>query len=339
METFTASAFFPKHDPKKSKLLSCVETKLPVFSQDLANDGSKSFFACGYEYFCNTLYRRQNMRSVYEVLQYNYPTKIYLDFDQYTTDTSKEAFDAGFNAYMNAVMDTLQETYDDLKDVNIPCVVLDASNDKKFSRHVIVQVTMVDVATVKEFVEYVLAKCPCDSVDMKVYTRNRSFRLLYSSKLGKSTPLSVLGDCTKNEYNPEHVFMTMIQGILPKHYSGSLKMDYTALEVRNFFKPQKSRKRKRSGDTLSEHVPTDDLPGGLVTYINENNGTIRSAKKDGDFISVIVSGTYCPFIKGHHKSNNAYFTICTTNRIGWWKCADIDCPQINYDKSNLDWIV
>lgn len=278
------------------------------------------------------------MRNVYEVLQYNKPTKVYLDFDQYTTETTQGEFDKSFGDFMNSLMDLLSETYDNLSNCDIPCVVLDASNEKKYSRHVIVQVTMRDVATVKEFVEYALSKCPCESVDMKVYTRNRSFRLIYSSKMGKSTPLTVLGNDNK-QYNPEHVFLCMIQGWTPEHYKGQLQMDDTAREVRDFFKPQQSRKRKRSSDTLSEHVPTDDLPGGLVSYISENGGTIRSAKKDGDFISIIVGGTYCPFIKGYHKSNNAYFTICTKNRIGWWKCADVDCPQINYDKSNLDWVV
>lgn len=338
VESFTASVFFPKPDPKKSKLLTCLETKLPVFSQDVSNDGSKSFFACGYEYFCNSLYSRDTMRSVYEVLQYNKPTKIYLDFDQYTHETTKEAFQNDFCNFMNTVMDVLSETFSDLSSCEIPCVILDASNEKKHSRHVIVQVTLRDVATVKEFVEFVLSKCPCKSVDTKVYTRNRSFRLLYSSKLGKSTPLTIMGH-EDTSYNPDHVFYTLIQGVVPEHYQGDMKMDDTAKKVRDFFKPQQSRKRKRSGDTFSEHVATDDLPGGLITYINENGGTIRSAKKDGEFISIIVGGTYCPFIKGHHKSNNAYFTLCTKNRIGWWKCADVDCPQINYDKSNLDWVV
>jgi len=343
MDSFKASAFFPKRSATKSKLLACIETNLPVFSQDLSEDGSKTFFCCGYEYFCNVLYKRENMRSVYEVFKFNKPTKIYLDFDKHTSEISKEVFEAGFCAFMNVMVDTLQETYDNLLDMNIPCVTLDASTEKKFSRHVILQVTMVDVSTVKEFVEYVLSKCPCDSVDTTVYTRNRSFRLLYSSKLGKNAPLRILGT-VKNahtEYNADHVFMCMIQGILPTHYLGKLRMDNTAYEVRSFFKPDQSRKRKRSGDFYipSDHVPTDEIPVGIVSYINENSGKIRSAKREGDFLSLIVSGTYCPYIKGYHKHNNAYFTICTISRVGWWKCADTDCPQMNYDKSNLDWAI
>ena len=141
------------------------------------------------------------------------------------------------------------------------------------------------------------------------------------------------------EYNPEHVWLGMIQGITSSHYSGKLKMDESAKNIR-YFKTPSVRKRKRSNgsDSSQEYISNDDLPNGLIEYIKNCGGVIRSAKRDENFISMIVGGMWCPFIKGKHKSNNTYFTLCVKNKTGWWKCSDDDCPKIHYDRINLDWI-
>lgn len=338
-QLFTATAHFPKYDPLKSKLAACLETKLPVFSKDTSDDGSKTFFACGYEYFCNVMYRREYMRHVYEVLQMDRPTKIYFDFDQKRDDyETEERFLESFNQFMNSAVDALGEHFG-IPVNELVCVVMDASNEKKLSKHVVVQLALESVAAVGECVAWLLTKCACPSLDTGVYTRNRSFRLLYSRKYGdNTTPLLINGITT---YDPEHVFMSMIQALVPEHYTGGqFKNEPHVLPVRQFRAPTAPCfKRSRSRDGLT-YVSNDSIPPGLLSYVNDMGGAVRSASEniENGFMSMIVSGIYCPYSRSVHKSNNTYFTVSKKNMIGWWTCSDPECPKKQFNKSNLDWI-
>ena len=333
------SPFFPPYDKGKSKLMQCIDTGAPVFSMDTGVHGEKTFFSCGYEYFCSNLYKSNRYRNVYEVLQFGKPTKIYLDFDQSREECTEEKFNESFGAFMEACMGSLGEAFPELNPEEIPCVTLDSSSDTKLSRHAIIQVTLESVLAVKEFVEWVLGRCPCPSVDTSVYSRNRSFRLLYSSKLGKGTPLRVLGRGDAEPYSPTHVFMSMIQAVAPRGYQGVLCSDPGVRIVRTFSSRTNKKRAVRDWDAVAATaVDPEDVPPGVVSYIRDIGAVLRSTRLEGDFMSFIVGGVRCPHIRGMHKNNNAYFTLHNKTLMGWWRCADPDCPRIVYDKINLNYV-
>ncbi len=75
-------------------------------------------------------------------------------------------------------------------------LVLDASNDRKFSRHLILHVdgtAFLNNSHCGAFVRYLVDKYPDElgdaGIDMDVYTRNRLFRTLYSSKMATPSRL------------------------------------------------------------------------------------------------------------------------------------------------------
>lgn len=337
MDQFTASAFFPEWDDNHSKLSQSIQSKLPVFSKDTSETGAKTFFACGYEYFCSKLYRNTKMRNVYEVLQYNKPTKIYLDFDLSTEESDVDEFNNDFEEFMNACVNKLDKIYEDLDAETIECTIMDASTDRKHSKHVVIQVAFGDLLQVKEFVETVLADTPCPAVDVGVYTRNRCFRILHSTKMGKDTPLRLEGHKTE-KYDPAVVFKSLIQAIPPPHYKGPFEV--FPLKVRTFIKPSVVRKRYRfMENTSATAVQLDELPKGVTEYIKALGGTIRSAKADTDkpILSLIVSGVQCMHVCREHKSNNQFFGYNRKYMVGWWRCSDDDCPKISCGKVKLGW--
>lgn len=328
---FKSTAFFPK--PKQteydmSKQQQCLHTGMPVFAKDILDGGKKTYFACGYEHFCNVMYRNPNIRNVYELLQYEKPSKIYVDFDCDNVSKAQQ-FEDEFNGFCNKMKEVIG--IDD-----VPIYVLDACTDKKLSRHVIFEFFLENIPVVQNVVEHALSLFPCEFVDRGVYTRNRVFRLLYSHKLGKdkSTALRINGTRVDAPYNPEHVFRTMIQAMVPPHYvDGSFcNLEGLCKSIKQVRLNNNTQKRYH-GNGYSGTIC--NLPPLFAKAVQEYGGVILSARENDHFISCIVGGKKCPWTDRVHKNNNQYFTICKSNLKGFWTCSDPECENIQYEE--VDW--
>jgi hypothetical protein len=349
MDLFTSSAFYPGYCARKSKLGVCLDTLCPVFSRDLGEGGAKTFFACGYELFCTRLYRKPALRNVYEVLQFHKPTKVYFDFDYYlTSDEGREQalvwFELTMFHFLDHVKALLAERFG-LLPTEIKLYILDASSMSKLSSHVIVDIVLANVPAVKAFFDHALSTFPDEAairriVDPLVYTRNRSFRLIYSTKMGKANPLLLRG-AREDAYNPQHVFDTLIQAVVPRHYAGPLASEPHVVRAFVSDTPNKRRRVNENEIPNASHVDLDeeDCPvgAGLKSYLSDLGGIVRSASQNGPFLSLIVSGTVCPWVGKLHKNNNAFYTVNTKTWVGWFKCSDGDCPRAHYLKSSLHW--
>mgnify|MGYP006919631638 CR=1 FL=1 len=329
METFKNTTFYPVTPTSEiamKKQQQCIHSGLPVFAKDILDGGKKTYFACGYEHFCNNLYRSSSLRNTYELLQYDKSTKIYIDFD--CEDVSRVTeFEEGYTNFCNAIKKVIN-------DENVPVYALDACTDKKLSRHVIFEIFLENIPEVQNVVEHTLTLCPCEFVDRGVYTRNRVFRLLYSYKLGKdpSTALTIK-DNTDNKYNPEHVFRTLIQAIVPQHY---IDGPFCNLEGLSKVPKQLTYGIKNSGPNnyhgSGYSGSTCKLPPMFDDIIQEYGGVILSTKVNDNFISCIVGGKKCPWTDKPHKNNNQYFTLCKSNLMGFFQCADPECKNIQYEQ-------
>jgi hypothetical protein len=215
---------------------------------------------------------------------------------------------------------------------DIPIYVLEASTDKKLSRHVILEVFLENIPTVKSFVEHVIEKTPCEYVDLKVYTRNRLFRLIHSYKCGKpkNSALRLPG---VDGYDPIHVFKTMIQAMLPPHYAGpfdkikdEVATSVTYIAIRSAVSSGSTR-NGYSGCHGTAGVP-DSLSGFITSF--SAGGVVLSCKENDSFISCIVGDKQCPWKQDTHKHNNQYFTIIKSVMRGYFQCADPECTMTPY---------
>lgn len=302
---------------------------MPVFAKDIMDGGKKTYFACGYEHFCNVMYRNPNLRHVYELLQYDKPTKIYADFD--CDDVTKEQqFEDEFNEFCTKMLEVIG--HDD-----IPIYILDACTSKKLSRHVVFEYFLENVPSVQNVVEHVISLYSCQFVDRGVYTRNRVFRILYSRKLGKDrdSALRIRGSPLDASYDPEHVFRTMIQAMVPPHYVDGPFSNLEGLckTVRQISLKTGSTQRKYHGNGYSSAICT--VPPLFAEAIQAYGGVLLSARENENFISCIVGGKKCPWSDTPHKNNNQYFTLCKGNLRGFWQCADPECENIRYEE--VDW--
>lgn len=336
---FKASTFFPKHvDDGMTMMNQCIESGLPTFAKDIGNGALKAYFACGYEHFCFKLYDRgsERYRNVYELLQVNKPTKIYLDFD-HNKVVDKDEFTSSTQKFINKVYEVI---VDKTGKSEVPFYVLDASTHKKLSLHVIFELFLANIPTVKKFVDYVLKECPCEYLDNKVYTRNRLFRLLYSRKYGEciESSLRIKGTPLDSMYDPIAVFKTMVQAMIPPHYSGpflSIK-DELATGVTFIDLPEYINDVSGSGYF---RATCRSLPTSFNDFMETmGGGVVLSTKENDNFISCIIGGKLCPWKGSPHKNNNQYFTICKSNLKGFFQCADLDCPDTPYEITDVSFL-
>lgn len=330
---FKSTTFYPRpkeNEMSMSKQQQCIHSGIPVFARDILDGGKKTYFSCGYDYFCNVLYRDTNMRHVYELLQYDKPSKIYVDFD--CGDVSRQHdFDEEYNKFCAEMFKIIGD--------DTPVYVLDACTDKKLSRHVIFECFLENIPEVQNVVEHVLSLCPCEFVDRGVYTRNRVFRLIYSYKLGKdkNSALRINGTTIDDPYNPEHVFRTMIQAMINPHY-----IDGPFSNLEGLCKAV--RKLSYGGSSNNKYYGSGystgrcNLPDLFTKYIQEYGGVLLSARENDHFISCIVGGKKCPWTDRPHKNNNQFFTVCKSNLMGFWQCSDPECEKIHYEESDMAFI-
>jgi hypothetical protein len=336
-DVFKSTIFYPlpktHKDYKETCQTQCISSGLPVFARDIGDSASKAYIGCGYDHFCFNYYAK-GTRHTYELLQLSKPTKIYIDFDHPDVG-DKAKFIESTNKYVKAVLTALSSLAN--KD-DVPFYLLEASTSKKLSRHVIFECFLKDVPTVEAFVLYVVGECPCEYLDKKVYTSNRLFRILYSYKGGKpaDTALRLGNGNLDTEYNPFHVFKSLIQAMMPVHYEGplgSIKDELPHVDTFITLKDKTSQTSQTSYSNGYTGQHCHDVPVGLGDFIEkfgDGTGVVLTCKENESFISCVVGGKCCPWIQRVHKNNNQYFTICKSTLRGFFRCADPECKQVQY---------
>lgn len=336
MDHFKGTTFFPK--PVKnpltdfSKQQQCINSGLPVFARDVTNDGKKSYFSCGYEYFCFNFYAAPTAnRHVYELLQFEKPSKIYLDFDCGNIE-EKTNFDNEVELFCSKVKEVTS------MNENVPMYILDACTDKKLSKHVVFEYFLENIPQVHQLVEYVQSKVQSNFVDMGVYSRNRLFRILYSYKLSKNSNSALKLLDGEVGYSAHDVFKTLIQGLIPEHYVDcpflnvetqlSRNISYLNLKVTN------SSVRKSGYNGSNSFY----LPRMFDQFIVSYGGFLLSVRENDLFISCIVGGKRCPWSNKVHKNNNQFFTICKQSLKGFFQCSDPECQKIQYEHVDLSYL-
>lgn len=284
---------------------------LPLFASDVNDKGAKVFYTCGYETFINEYYHRLpvQQRHEYEVLRWSRPTKLFFDLDADAQVMSNEVFKDQRLRLIEFVHQLCMELFSSKCD---EVYILESSTETKHSNHIIFDFVMANMECVKGMANMVAASFQ-DIVDMSVYTRNRCFRIAGSSKYGKKIPLTISANVG--------IFQTLIQGVLPEEYHGAL--DY---QGRPFFSYAFTLTMEDVSSKTSIRAPEK-----LVEYIKQVfKAQLRpNGKEDGQTMTFLVHGMYCPSAKKVHKSNNMFFNIRKETMNGWFVCSDVNCPKIH----------
>jgi hypothetical protein len=340
MERFTGNGYWPNYN-RGSGQTEVIQSKLPVFAFDVHSSGAKNFFGFGYEglldYYRTKIEQSHTNVNMYEVLQYHIPSKMYFDLE--STEIGYEEFSELVSEFLNFCIEKLSKIFDyQFSDNNV--TVLNASTQIKRSYHVIFQYFFEDIQTIKMLITLFVDEFPNpkikEIVDFSVYSRNRPFRLLYSTKLGKTNKFVINGK--SDAYNAMDVFDCLIQAKLPPHYTGILNTSRFKDIHGKVFKYSTTSSKLQV--FRGKNIDKTNLPPRLEEYIKlVGDGEIRSCKQVNEFIYCIVANMRCPHVKRVHKHNNQFFTFNTESLISWFKCSDPDCPEKIYKKDYIGWIL
>ncbi|XP_067671867.1 DNA-directed primase/polymerase protein-like [Haliotis asinina] len=184
--------------------------------------------------------------------------------------------------------------------------------------------------------------------DMGVYTKNRNFRLLKSTKLGKNNPFRVAAE---NVYKPRTIPDAQDGFNL---FSDSLisNVKYTPrLRVLTF---SSDRQGGRFRHQTVKHRPladTETLGGYTTSPYPELDDFISRTVGDGGKNGVIRHWTYfpqgelllydiaryrwCANIQRQHRSNNIMLCVDMKKGVYYQKCHDPDCKAENFKSEDL----
>lgn len=334
------------------------EADLGVFSEEMSTTGARRFFV---DTFAGFAIRHSTLdyegSSFYEVIQESRPCWLYFDLEyskRTVLNTKPSAVMKFFEDKLKQYfLDTFQE---DLHESSI--IQLDSSSEDKFSRHVIVKgralQSYVQAGMVaKGFVDYV-SKLPGDNhllaptedgqkvsvVDLSVYTRNRCFRLLFQSKLGKNRTLQLLstdGPTHDHDERAVQLLQTMASFVPEAHHHvfdegsqtlslsalapGMLQQQTTHAQVRS---PAETRKWEPLGEWLVEQW--DRVRSGMEPSARHHCSKLRLISFQGDGVFFGVDhNRYCCIRGRSHKSNGIFFVVDRETNTWRQYCHDCDC--------------
>ena len=250
-----------------------------IYAQCVNKTGSKRFFAATYDEMWERM--QDGPRNYSEVIK-DAPCHLFFDFD----DGDVHAAWAQIEPFLNQKLDRLGLDYTH--------VLLDSSDDVKQSLHVVTVCNKFLVGSPKQipyfFCEFVeeCAEVDLSTIDGKIYTRNRCFRMLGSSKFGSNRVL-------KGKWNKRHWINTLVQ-------------PNDDLEVYKQWAPPMTRTVRSCGGE-------SDFPPCAIKALNWI-GARRNYRWRFSLTWTFfghLEKTVCPFENRVHSHNNIWFLL----RLGY----------------------
>lgn len=356
---FTSKKDLLSESPEISKkyLLSCDSE---------INKGTKMFtFFPDHKKLVEYVDKRKNKNSHFHEIIFddtNCPIFMFFDLDRSIGNNGKYfEIDDVISTFLKVLNNFLKDAYD--IDLNL-CIgknvqVSTACYDIKQSAHIKIHLVVKNMALMKQiaihFLAYILNHeytseddrnviCFYDDkiqtyMDKGIYTKFRSFRLLYSSKwkTSQNPPLLPYGESSKK------IIDHMVNAFdYPKNIP--IIQDLPKKQFTDFIIPQKPSIKK----DIYKSTPVDSFVYGtescvydnVLKYqeIIENSDTLKkllktnSLKTDGnkynstfEIYNYFIKGYYCPYAQRIHKSNRSIIQINSKKRVIYYKCFDEDC--------------
>jgi len=329
---------------------------LCTFAVEYDTSGKRKFIVASIDTFWRkyAAYRREaaGPPHCYEVIREGAACKLYFDLEFHRRSNPNRDGDVMVDFMLDQTNILLRELYPGmLANVNLRhdnVIELESSTEKKFSRHIIIpQVTFRSNEDAGRFVKRLCRDCrklndvievqsedgtaKTTFIDVGVYTKNRCFRLLGSSKFGKSRALTFsersLWDAATTL---ESFTSSLVTNVSPSGIH--LLMEPGAGEVCGFSMTNRPHNDEGAVTGSSRaHSPHPDADNFVWSIIRANGckGYIRSWMFFPATSTMLysISGQYrfCGRIGRHHKSNGVYFVADLKAREMYQKCFDPDC--------------
>lgn len=329
--------------------------RLHTWSYEIDDQGKRRFLVASYASFWR-LYsrciRRSQLLHFYEIIRAGDVTKLYFDLEFVRAKNC--------DADTERMVQVLKETVAGLsgRSVEKGIVELSSTTEKKWSKHLIFEnVCFHDNIQAGEFATEVCENMQAAHpgllmvrnnddelvpfVDLAVYTKNRCFRLVGSSKFGKPTRL--LPDEHPREGRlsiaKDLFFDSLVCNVSAgTPLRGSPRPAQSAASfVRRTFAPGGSphAKRLRPAGEDESHSGFQRMDDYVMSIVSPSRGSIYGIthfRGSGTLQYTIRGGyKYCARVGRHHKSNNVILIADVPTRKMYQKCFDPDCRDFCSD--------
>ncbi|OHT08410.1 hypothetical protein TRFO_23091 [Tritrichomonas foetus] len=320
----------------KSLDLSTLNEHNGVFSAEKNSEGKRSFFINTFSEVFD-LYKALKEPHVYEVIVENRPCHLYFDVEYKFEEHPEYKGDEMVNRLISLVDEKLFEIFgqDDYEVIH-----LDATSEVKFSRHLIFRSDYFCFSNNRQVATFVQKEILSDPemaliVDPAVYSKNRNFRCIWSTKQANGAKYPLVPIDGKNT-NPHDSNLDFFKKTL---------ITFVGANPHCIGYPE-----KESVQWSSTKYTTSN---GMITvpYLNDSalkctgiqdfalsvfapSGMIRSAQYSPEFRSLtfIIKGCrYCHRIGREHKSNSIYLVVRLSDATIVQKCFDPDCRGFESD--------
>uniref|UniRef100_A0A7C9CL28 DNA-directed primase/polymerase protein n=1 Tax=Opuntia streptacantha TaxID=393608 RepID=A0A7C9CL28_OPUST len=369
-------ATFPKQDEAMNFMKE--QGDLRIFSYQDHFNGQRRFLVSSYnEFWKRYKSMNPNFRHHYEVIQEGLPCHLYFDLEFERMENPDKDGNQMVDLLIAVVFEALYEKYQIQGDQEW-IVELDSSTEAKFSRHLVLRIPKTafkDNSHAGAFVSEICSRiciaresdtrfqqvfvskdsssaAPSQQlfVDNAVYSRNRCFRLVLSSKAGKTSVLLPTGRFRCRNMCEEEVFMASLICNIDDDCEKLLvcKMELDCIKTLQFDtevnynykhgKPSSVLKELTFNASKSEGsrayllgtspFPSLDAFIESVGSVGNVTGKIRSwywFSEFGLMVYNMAKSRYCERIGREHKSNNVMYVVDLRWALYYQKCYDPDC--------------
>ncbi|EKX38025.1 hypothetical protein GUITHDRAFT_115788 [Guillardia theta CCMP2712] len=348
------------------------DPKNMMFAREVNVNGARVFMVGSFDEFWELYLNYPHTRHFYEVILENSPCKLYMDleFKMSGNESFEESCSRG-NQLVEEIKSNIVEVGRKLYNREIcekrDFLELDSTTREKFSRHLISgNLCFQNNIQLGSFIQILSKQLQDDAknlIDMGVYSRNRCFRLLYSTKFGRNNSFGFSDRCLEDVFNNQtrlndfdwmsrsnnpdcrKAFLTSMASIVPDNEevlhvdenmlrdllnSSSLerKFLHDKDEVWNFKVGGGGPGGGRGGGANS--LPTSLKPLGKLVCEKIRPGAVIKWRNDGYVIFSLQGNRYCENIQRQHKANGIVIVVHLESGTWWQKCQDPECRSINF---------
>lgn len=298
-----------------------------VYTADGLRKSTYSFIAATEEELWEQ-YIQKGTLTICEVIDSKKPCHLYIDIDVNLKETP------GIKVYdcWKSVKPIISGHFDIIyPDVPVDYIVMDSSNNKKGSLHIVIKIKgylFTNASHVGAYMRVVQKMIQTEHpdvegafsfFDMSIYTRNRLFRMLGQTKAGQKRYLRSHCDFNFDNWRATRV--------CPVHSNASL---IVTRELDGGTPMYTSGSRYGAGEctVVAGWVPKC-VTGDIFHFLSNEVGKIQRMVFTGENMKVIcnTSNRHCRFQKRTHKSNVMYIVINLINRSYHIKCHSQHCKK------------
>ena len=326
-----------------------------IFSYEVQLGGIRQYLVIDLDQFWS-IYRRLEVRHHYEVITYPSKSKLYLDLEYGKQLNPQKDGYIMVQRLLQCINSYLRSEYhcsSDLRDV----VILEASTKSKFSIHVIyskiVFGTNLDIkffvkGLIKSFnlEERLLFSCvgkddrKCLFIDQKVYDRSRNFRLLLSSKFGKSnhfkTSKMMFQNNEKNLPQENELYKIFCSSLVT-----NIPEDAKVIRLKSETNSAIIRNEVDKEDTLLLSLsPFPEIEEVIEKCLVYPGRIIKCQYRGNAYFYQIGGSRFCQIAKRSHSKNNIYFHFNVSTCELKQRCHSVHCQgcSVKIPTPNLDWL-